>query len=282
MKCFKSTLAIALGAFFLAGTMVQAGEVFQTKATGLWNSGDTWAWLSGDGDNKVYPQAADETATILSGHTVNVIGTNGDAICGTLTIDNAADTFLNMQDGGVLKIEDGLTISGSGVFRFNDQGEGTPPILRATGNLEIRGNIQTTSGADEGGVIDTDTSNDSVRLVSGEISCQYGPVEIRAADFENDGTVTANGTSAGYDITFTSTCVINNASVGLWQVTHANSDMIFDHDDSTVPSLIGDSDFNVSAGRMYFMESLTTAGGYQQTGGKCEAAAAASFMASGT
>ncbi len=223
------------------------------------------------------PKISNGTLTIPNGCTYTITGSES-----YTDVEVRNGGILNLASGAILKVSDTLSVASNGLFRFNDQTEGTPPILRAAYHtLKITGNIQTTSGADEGGVIDTDTASDSVRLVSGEISCQYGPVEIRAADFENDGTVTANGGFAGYDITLTSACVINNASVGLWQVTAANSDMIFDHDDSTVPSLSGDSDFNVEAGRMYFMESLSTAGGYRQIGGTCEAAAGATFTAAG-
>ncbi|MCP4249358.1 MAG: hypothetical protein GY778_20130, partial [bacterium] len=85
---------------------------------------------------------------------------------------------------------------------------------------------------------------------SGLVEADGGNVTL-SADVENDGTMTAKG---GTDMTFSSSSTINTGSIGLWQVTASGSDMVFGHDDSTIPSLTGDSDFNVEAGRMYFME----------------------------
>ena len=195
------------------------------------------------------------------------------------TVTVKAGGTLLLVGGAELEIGTALTINGSGLFQFNDQTEGTIPILRAASNLVISGDIVTVSGANEGGKIEMDASQ-SVRLSSGTISSQYGPIVV-TADFENDGTMTANGGAAGYDITFTG--AIASGSTGLFQVTATNSDMIFNHssavclDDGGSPA--AGADFVVSAGIMQFKQDLSTIGDLTFTGGKIIADASMTYTA---
>ena len=188
---------------------------------------------------------------------------------------------LDLLAGAVLSIRDTLIIDSGGTFRFNDQTDSAinQPRLRATLFLLVIGNITTVSGADQGGIIDASASGNHVHLVRGSISSQFGPVLI-ACPFENDGIVTANGIADGFDIIFTGQ--IRNGSTGTFEVTHANSEMIFNHDVSSgSPSLSGDADFNVEAGLMHFQKSLATAGGFRQTGGRVRVSAGRFFSATG-
>ena len=269
MKAYKLILTIAIAGVFINAAMAYGDTFTSTGDGGAWNLDATWLEAG-------YPDGADDTATILSGDTVTV--NNCTAICGSLTVNDGG--ILDMQTDGQLDIEDELNIVGT--FRFNDQTLGTEPILQATWSLEITGNIQTTSGADEGGVIADDGDGSVILMANSAISCQYGRVSI-SAPFENDGTVTANGTNAGYDITFSGAIAAD--SMGLFQVTAANSDMIFDHT-SAVTLTDGEDppdggDFNVTAGRMYFQQDLTTKGGHRQVGGVLEVKEGFSFTAEG-
>ena len=277
MKLFKSTTAIAIAALLMSGATAQGvTRNLSAVASGDWNDDDAVWKIGGVGDFVVAPDS-DDNATILTGVTVTVdkFATLGVAEAATLTVD--ASGILTMEHDGQLELGTALTITGT--FQFDDQTEGTIPILRAASNLVISGDIVTVSGANEGGKIEMDASQ-SVRLSSGTISSQYGPIVV-TADFENDGTMTANGGAAGYDITFTG--AIASGSTGLFQVTATNSDMIFNHssavclDDGGSPA--AGADFVVSAGIMQFKQDLSTIGDLTFTGGKIIADASMTYTA---
>ena len=193
------------------------------------------------------------------------------------TVMVKAGGTLLLGSGAELEISETLDVHAQGVFRFAASGGGGPqPILRASDSLEISGLIQTTSGGDRGGAITADASAFVILTTGAEITSEFGPIVI-TADFVNDGTVTANGGTAGFDITFTG--AIASGSTGLFQVTAANSDMIFNH--SAALTITGGADFNVEAGLMKFEESVETDGGYRQIGGKIRAAAGETFKATG-
>ena len=282
MKLFKLTTAIAIA--FAAVSYVDGnaayGDTFQTRLSGGdWNINNTWEEWNGNNwvNTGDHPDQTDDVATILSGDTVTVLATDGDAATGTLTINDSGTAILDMQDGGVLEINTALTISGSGVFKFNQASGGgaVQPILRATSDLVISGTILTVDTKDLGGKIEMD-ANQSVQLSSGTISSEFGPIVVEA-DFENDSTVTANGGTDGYDITFTRAILAGSA--GLFQVTDEDSEMIFNLNGAA--TITSGADFNVEDGLMHFKEDVTTDGGYRQIGGKIQADSGDTFTATG-
>ncbi|MEE8169971.1 MAG: hypothetical protein V3T70_05430 [Phycisphaerae bacterium] len=183
---------------------------------------------------------------------------------------------LELAAGAILRVTNSVCVHPRGAFKFTAT-SGTQPTLRATeqgvtldGLLEVTGSV--------GGALDRAGNLETVQLLSGgEIRCTGGPLTI-SLPFENDGTVTANGAADGDDIIF-NLSVISNGSTGTFQVTTANSELTFLH--SGTPSLTGDADFDVAAGVMLFKSTLTTAGGFRQTGGSLKVDANKTFTATG-
>lgn len=179
---------------------------------------------------------------------------------------------------GTIAIIGAVTSGSTGTFSANGgdmalcgavDNDGT--ITATSGDIAITGSLDHDgSMTAAGGDITLWAAVDS----DGTITANGGDVTFSSGDLDNGGTITATG---GTDVTFSGT--ISDWSVGLFQVTAADSDMIFSH--TNTPSITGDADFNVEAGRMYFGQSLTTAGGYRQTGGVVEVAAGRTFTATG-
>lgn len=221
---------------------------------------------------------------------------------------------LKLGGGALLIISDTLHIRGAFLFDA-DAGE-TTPILRASPEvndaLDIYGPVTVKGSA--GGIIDSVLSG-FVRLQSGaSITAHTGALTIATplqsegtidacggnilisgdlenngvvkatrstilltADVENNGTIFAAGDSNGDDIVFLGS--INYLSSGLFQVTAPNSEMVLGM--SSCATISAGADFNVRAGCMRFQQSLTTNGGYKQTGGKIMADAGVTFSATG-
>ncbi|MEE8169972.1 MAG: hypothetical protein V3T70_05435 [Phycisphaerae bacterium] len=169
-----------------------------------------------------------------------------------------------MRASGILEVKASVNVVDDaavhGQFNFSAT-SGTQPILRpAAAGVTLDGLFEATGSV--GGALDRAASTEDVQLLSGgEIRSTSGPIVI-SLPFENDGIVTANGTADTYDITF-NLSAIKNGSVGTFQVTATNSELIFNHTGS--PSLSGDADFDISAGLMHFKNGLTTAGGFRHS-----------------
>jgi len=228
-------LTIALAAFVVDGAVSYAGLDYRTRdsASGDWNT-EIWQreQTPGQGDWQNVadsPDATDDTALIRSGATVNVVGTDGEAVVGTLTVAAASDAVLNMLHAGVLEIEDSLSIGANGIFRFYADDDETAPILRATDSLEIAGaiTIQDPEDADggAGGQIVAETVNDWV-ILSGTITAQHGLLDI-TSDIEVDGTILANASATARRISFTGE--IRGGSTGLIEASgNSNARVHFD------------------------------------------------------
>jgi hypothetical protein len=258
------------------------------------------------------PEISNEILTVPSGCTYTISGPESYTAVvvesgGTLSMESAA------QSTGILVVQEYIHVDAGATFRFNAS-SGIQPKVTATGNyypVTLDGSFTVTGSL--GGAFDRISSSTFHLLSGGSITSDSGPVIISAdiendgkitatsgnilisgavldgstgafsanggnmfftADVNNDGTITATG---GSDVLFSGT--ISNWSTGLFQVTAAGSDMTFDQ--TNTPNLTGDGDFNIEAGRMGFKESLTTAGGYRQTGGQTKVAAGKTFTATG-
>jgi hypothetical protein len=279
MKLY-ATLAVAV--CLILGSAVQA-ETYYSRDDGAWNNNANWHTHRTDGDptTSAYPTTGD-IAYIQATHDIDVASTSA---CAQLIIEDAASgdpAVLDLQASGVLSISSSVDVERTadvpGQFNFSAASGTQGKLLAAGAEVTLDGLFDVTGA--QGGELDEFSGTNRFRLLStGEIRCTSGKMRI-SCYFENDGTCTANGTSSGYDMEFTYSCVIRDESTGLWQVTAANSKMIFDHDDSTMPDLSGDSDFNVQAGTMQFKESLRTAGGARILA-TIQADAGASFEATG-
>ncbi|MCP4249359.1 MAG: hypothetical protein GY778_20135, partial [bacterium] len=179
---------------------------------------------------------------------------------GNITLSGSPDNDAAVTaDGGSLLINGAVTNDGSVTATSGDIAITGSLTNNAAGAMTAAGGHLTTYAA---------VSN------NGTITANGGNVTFSSGDVANSGTITATG---GTDVTFSGT--ISKWSTGLFQVTAAGSDMTLNQ--TNTPNLTGDGDFSVEAGRMWFKQSLTTAGGYRQTGGKTEVAAGKTFTATG-
>lgn len=283
-------------------------DSWNDQADGMGNSGvpaadDDVTVLNGDQIIVANETASIDTVTVENGATLTLESVGG----GSPTT-------------GILVVEESVTVgSTSGVFRFNESTDATP-ILRAndgsSANPVTLDGTFTVPGS-KGAIFEASDTNE-FHLQSGSITSSSGAVIISApfendgtinasvgnilisaaldndgtvqatgaaiafsADVDNAGTITAAGSADGDDVTFlASSSTINASSTGLFQVTAANSEMIFNMSSSA--SITGSgADFYVSAGLMHFKQSLSTAnGGFKQAGGKVMADAGISFSAS--
>ena len=181
----------------------------------------------------------------------------------TLVLAGSTVTISGCIDNNEIVVISGGTVTISGDIDNNGVITISGGTVTINGDIDNSGTITIFGG---GPTISGDVDS------SGTITACGGTITF-SGDLENDGRVTASGG----DITFSGT--INAGSTGLFEVTAAASDMVFDLASSA--NLTGDGDFNIEAGRMWFKESLTTAGGYRQTGGKTEVAAGKTFTATG-
>ncbi len=185
MKLFKLTLAVAMAAFFIAGTTAQATDrTFDANgaASGSWNVAANWT-------DDVVPVAGDK-AIILTGKTADVDTAND--ICGQLDIQGTGRV--------VIKISSKLTIDGNGTALTSMIAVSAKLILEtSTSVLEIKDDNHTMSGSgkiigqDNEAVI-TDAASEKLTIDT-DLTVQ-GALKI-TLDMENNGTVRANDGSSG-------------------------------------------------------------------------------------
>ena len=208
---------------------------------------------------------ADGAATLLTG-TYNTVAASGGVF------DNTAGSDFRLPSGSTIG-------SVGGVLTISSNIENDGSITTASGSaITISGNVLS-------GSTGTFTASTAAMTISGDLvdptatfSATTNNVTMTfSGDVDMDGIIEANGGN----VTFDTNSVINNDSIGTFRVTHSNSTMRFQHSDSTAPSLTGDSDFQLTAGTMRWSSTLTTAGGYQQTGGTLQADAGETFTANG-
>jgi hypothetical protein len=231
------------------------------------------------------PEISGGTLTVPHGctYTINdtesytaVVVQNG----GTLNMESTAHST------GILIVRDSITVNGT--FNFNESTYAQPIVQAAGPGVDLEG---TFGGSGTYGGLFKQTSYYYFEIVgSADVLFSFSPIRITcpircvgstatftlSGDVENDGTIRATN---GGDVTFDSNSTINAACSGLFEVTHANSIMLFDMSSSA--AITSGADFNVSAGRMQYSQTLSTTGGYRQTGGTCQADAGKSFTATG-
>ncbi len=259
MKCFKLTLAIALGMCLLVGTTAQAGS-FTSTQSGPWNVDATWGGAG-------HPTSTADTVTIVSGDIVTVSSADLTAVCGTLTINNAADAILSMEDGGLLKVETSVTVIGDGVFRFNAGDQETRPNLQATStSVDLSGTI--TFPGTAGGRLSEETSGDYFDVPSG--TCTFsGTYEV-----ENDARLYVTGGTLNIENKIDADAA--NGTGGWFRVDSGTMD--FNH--LIAVTILSGTDFYVTGGTMRFREGITTTnGGFKQTGGTVTVDAGEAFQA---
>ena len=199
---------------------------------------------------------------------------------GSFTVTGLSGCTFDNLEGGSFHLLSGSTLATSG----------GPLTISAPiendGSITTGGNnLVTISGTVKSGSTGTFTAASGHMTVSGNLEDPTATFSATGStstmtfsgNVDMDGIIEANGG----DVTFNSLCLINNDSIGTFRVTNANSTMRFDHSDTTAPSLTGDADFQVTAGTMRWSSDLTTAGGYQQTGGTIRADAGVTFTANG-
>jgi len=243
--------------------------------TGNWrNNTAVWKLASaqGGGDPYVVQPDSDDNATILTGVEITVDSkATSIAEALTLTVNNSNSAVLSMEDDGELRLENSLTVSGSGVFQFRAGVGETRPILRSAGSLEINGHIQIVDAA---GAEIAKLTTETVKFNSGSLVDSAGGDLVISANLENAGRIEAKG---GFDVNISGE--IDDDSAGHFMATAANSDMTFNH--TTAVVIDGGADFQLTGGSMAFNQSVQTNGGYQQTGGTVQVAATKTYTATG-
>ena len=236
-------------------------------------TGTGGATLSGSNPTKSFAVGAAATVIFCGGDIINdtTIVVNGGSLTfsgaasndGTVIVNSGSSTFSNSA------ANDGTIIANGATITFSSSVTNDATMIANGGTITFSGAV-TNDGTilANGGTITASgaVTNDGTIIANG------GTITLNG-DVENDGTVTASGG----DITFSGT--VNAGSGGKFHVTAAASDMTFNMSGSA--TITSGADFNLSAGRLYFQQTLTTDGGYQQTGGTTEVAAGATFTATG-
>lgn len=246
MKLLKLTLAIALGAFSIAAPTSEAAT-FYSRTNGNWNSASTWSTSSCNGLlGMTYPQAGD-TAYICD-HIVTVIGTNGTAEAAIVDIADANNARLRMDDDGLLKVSESVTVNGSGDFEFYAGDGETRPDLRATSEgVDLAGTISFPGSA--GGRLSPNSNRDYFEVKSSSVTFSGG------GSLELDAPLKATGG----DVTFT--MAFEAKSTGPFEIRHANSTMTFDQTDDVC--FDPGADFFVESGSLlHIMQSVRTLGSF--------------------
>ncbi len=263
MKCFKLTLAIALVAIFLSAVTVEAQTTYYSHGVGNWNDSNTWytgSCTSGK-NGGTYPVSGD-TANICASSTVTVSSANGTAVVAVVLIADSGSAILTMEDGGLLRVETSLTVSGSGVCRFNTANT-RPNLQAASPSVDLSGTIAFPGTA--GGQLTSENSTDYFDVPSGTctFSGSYG--------VENDARLYVSGGTLNIENE------IEAASGGWFKVSSGTMD--FNH--ITARTITSGADFYVAGGTMRFREDITTDGGFKQTGGTVTVDAGEAFTATG-
>ncbi len=237
-------------------------------------TGTGGATLSGSNPTKSFAVGAAATVIFTCGGEVindTTIVVNGGSLTfggavtndGTVIVNSGSTTFSSSA------ANDGTMIANGATITFSSSVTNDATIIANGGTITFSGAV-TNDGTiiANGGTITFSgaVTNDGTIIANG------GTITF-TGDVENDGTVTASGG----DITFSGT--VNAGSGGKFHVTRAASDMTFNMSGSA--TITSGADFNLSAGRLWFQQTLTTDGGYQQTGGTTEVAAGKTFTATG-
>ena len=124
--------------FVLSPEPASAQASFSTRASGSWNSSQTWTIVSGT-DSDTIPDTNDNV-TILSGHTITAGNANRNCANltvnsgGTLSIDNSGNVRIN-ADPGSATINGVIAISSSGTLAA--AGTGTRSLLIGSGGTLV-------------------------------------------------------------------------------------------------------------------------------------------------
>jgi hypothetical protein len=270
MKLFKLTLTVAIVALLSNAAMA---TTWYSQGTHDWGTNNAWNTTRNGSGVDGNPADGDKVV-IQDGHTVTIASTTN-SVEGVYIEDGVSGGTINMRSSGNLKVREYIT--NNAAFIFGESTNSTPVVTADATSAtacEIRG-VFTMSGSKGGQFTITADSGNSFKVESREEVIFEDAYDIDiAASIENDGIIHAS--DAG-DITF-STEVSNN-STGLFRVTHADAIMKFDMENGAAN--MTSADFKISAGAMYFHESVQTSGGFQQTGGTVQVDAGKSFTATG-
>lgn len=171
----KGGLLLLMGTVMLGGMAFAQGN-FQSNATGNWNVAGTWTLVSG-ADADGIPDANDN-ATILSPHTVSLVGAS-------------AATAVTIDLGGTLNTN-GNTLTASGNFTLNGTWSGT-------GTVTLTGAATTISGAGSStGASSLSITTGAKSIVAGSNLSFAGNVAITGAiTATNNGDVSIAGNLTG-------------------------------------------------------------------------------------
>ena len=282
MKLFKLTLAIAMGAIFMAGATAQAATFSQSTqdmATGkyLWSEQDNWTGGSGAGGMP----AAGDTAVIPETLVATVNDTS--AVAGKLDIQNVSNSGAKVEiiAGGKLTLNN----NGNAELTSTIADDTSLVLTSSTSVVELDNDDHIFSGS---GKIIGEHNDAEIREISGETRqltltsfTMSGAMKVDL-DLVNNGKVIADdGTTATSRDTLELFRGIFTGS-GEWHAIRAfgaNTAILQVRSGVTASAPTGA--FKVSAdSKAVFNESFTTTGNLTFDGGKIVVAAGKTFTAS--
>lgn len=174
-------------------------------------------------------------------------------------------TGLTIKSNGGLSMNTLGAADGRIVF-FKDTGGDTAATLTIDANNSIAGDVQTSGGEAEAGILDAGTSVFTL-TTNGEITVPSGGLKIDG-DFLNNGTIDV---SAGYTVEFTGAGP-NVNSCGLFKLNHASGRILI-NTTADVDMTDSGAEFDIFLGKLDLDQSLSFDGELTWTGGNIDAAA---------
>ena len=265
MKCFKLTLAIALGAFLLATMSAEA--TWYSRQTGNWDDVNTWSTIAPGGAVAANVPQVDGDVQVCNGHTVTVRTTTNSV--DIVTVNNGG--ILNMESTntptiGILIVQESITVQSTGTFYFNERTDAQPIVRAADLLCELDGTFTMTET--QGGLFDDATG--SFEVADGDTVTFVGAYEATiSAPIEVDGIFKVDGAL----VTITGDIAAGSAG---WFWVNSGTMTLAD-----AVNIIAGAHFYVTGGAMVFDEDVVTNGGFKQTGGAVTANTGDSFQATG-